>query len=89
MFIWQYIPDRQQTRVHLNQWLHFIPDTKKAKPEEQITSFCKVGNGNESTSTPTSTASSSYIPIEGENWQLSKGDMQKNTADKFFNKNWS
>lgn len=46
MLIWQFIPDRQQTRVHLNQWLHFIPDTKKAKPEEQITSFCKVDNGN-------------------------------------------
>lgn len=65
IFIWQYSPVRKQTRVHLIQRLHFIGVPKKAKPEEQNTSCCKVDNGNESTSTPTSTASSSYIPAEG------------------------
>lgn len=31
--------------------------------------------------TPTSPASSSYVPAEGQNWQMSKGDVQINTAD--------
>lgn len=81
MFMQQYIPDRQQIRAHFKQQLHFINVLKNTKSEEQITSFWKVNNGNEPTSTPTSTDSSSYIPVEGQNWQISKGDMQIHTVD--------